>query len=70
MDTVSSSLYEGYRYPVEMISHCVWLYPRFPLSLREVEEMMMMALGADTRHHAGHPNNLAMPGRPCSKGRQ
>ncbi|MGH3721498.1 MAG: IS6 family transposase [Pseudonocardiaceae bacterium] len=30
-----------HRYPVEIISHCVWLYHRFPLSLREVEEMMM-----------------------------
>jgi putative transposase len=35
-----SSLCKGYRYPVEIISHCVWLYHRFPLSLREVEEMM------------------------------
>jgi putative transposase len=26
---------------VEIISHCVWLYYRFPLSFREVEEMMM-----------------------------
>jgi len=26
---------------VEIISHCVWLYHRFPLSFREVEEMMM-----------------------------
>jgi transposase-like protein len=25
---------------MEIISHCVWLYHRFPLSLREVEEMM------------------------------
>jgi hypothetical protein len=24
----SSSLYKGYRYPVEIISHCVWLYHR------------------------------------------
>jgi len=38
---VSSSLYKGHRYPVEIISHCVWLYFRFPLSYREVEEMMM-----------------------------
>jgi len=37
----SSSLYQGYHYPVEIISHCVWLYHHFPLSLREVEEMMM-----------------------------
>jgi len=33
--------YKGFRFPVEIISHCVWLYHRFPLSLREVEEMMM-----------------------------
>jgi putative transposase len=25
---------------VEIISHCVWLYHRFPLSLRDVQEMM------------------------------
>ena len=33
--------YVGFRFPVEIISHCVWLYHRFPLSLREVEEMML-----------------------------
>ena len=32
---------KGFRYPVEIISHCVWLYHRFPLSFREVEEMML-----------------------------
>jgi putative transposase len=38
----SASLsYKGHRYPVEVISHCVWLYFRFPLSLREVEELML-----------------------------
>jgi hypothetical protein len=24
--------YKGFRFPVEIISHCVWLYYRFPLS--------------------------------------
>ncbi|WTC92682.1 IS6 family transposase [Streptomyces sp. NBC_01650] len=33
--------YKGHRYPVEIIAHCVWLYFRFPLSLREVEELML-----------------------------
>jgi putative transposase len=33
--------YAGFRFPVEIISHCVWLYRRFPLSLREVEEMTL-----------------------------
>jgi putative transposase len=41
VETTPSSLYKGHRYPVEIISHCVWLYHRFPLSLREVEEMML-----------------------------
>jgi putative transposase len=33
--------FKGFRYPAEIISHCVWLYYRFPLSFREVEEMML-----------------------------
>src|ERR687893_2111736 len=33
--------YKGFRYPVEVIGHCVWLYHRFPLSFREIEEMML-----------------------------
>lgn len=32
--------YTGYRFPPELISHTVWLYYRFPLSLRMVEEML------------------------------
>src|SRR6266571_3310441 len=32
--------YRRYRFPTEIISHCVWLYFRFSLSLRDVEEMM------------------------------
>jgi putative transposase len=41
--------YKGFRFPVEIISHCVWLYYRFPLSLREVEEMML-ARGITVSH--------------------
>jgi putative transposase len=33
--------YKGFRFPVKIISHCVWLYHRFPLSFREVEELML-----------------------------
>src|ERR687887_1966738 len=32
--------YPGHRFPPEIISHAVWLYFRFPLSLRMVEEML------------------------------
>ncbi|MFB7014216.1 IS6 family transposase [Streptomyces sp. NPDC056237] len=37
----ASPSYKGHRYPVEIIAHCVWLYFRFPLSFREVEELML-----------------------------
>lgn len=32
--------YAGFRYPVEIISHAVWLYHRFALSHRDVEELL------------------------------
>ena len=34
------SPYAGHRFPAEVISHAVWLYFRFPLGLRMVEEML------------------------------
>jgi putative transposase len=40
VDTTPLSLHRGHRFPLEIISHCVWLYHRFPLSLRDVQEMM------------------------------
>ena len=39
--TVGAPSYKRFRFPTEIISHCVWLYYRFPLSLREVQEMML-----------------------------
>ena len=33
--------YAGFRYPVEIISHAVWLYFRFALSFRDVSELML-----------------------------
>ena len=35
-----SILYRGFRYPAEIISHVVWLYFRFSLSFRDIEELM------------------------------
>jgi transposase-like protein len=40
MMTPRGSLFAGYRFPAELISYAVWLYFRFPLSLRMVEEML------------------------------
>ena len=41
--------YKGYRYPIEVIGHAVWLYHRFALSLRDVEELML-ARGVAVTH--------------------
>ena len=32
--------YAGYRFPAEIISHAVWRYFRFPLSLRHVDALL------------------------------
>ena len=34
------SLYRGHRFPAEIISHAVWLYHRFTLSFRDVEDLL------------------------------
>jgi putative transposase len=35
-----NQLYHGYRFPPEIISHAVWLYHRFSLSFRDVEDLL------------------------------
>ena len=32
--------YRGYRFPPEIISHTVWLYHRFTLSLRDIDDLL------------------------------
>jgi putative transposase len=39
MDTHASP-YRGYRFTPEIIVHCVWMYFRFSVSYRDVEELM------------------------------
>jgi putative transposase len=34
------ALYKRHRYPTEIIAHAVWLYFRFSLSYRDVEELL------------------------------
>ena len=42
MDTPSATTqYKPHRFPAEIISHAVWLYFRFCLSYREVEELLL-----------------------------
>jgi putative transposase len=41
MDTPPApATYKNHRFPVEIISHAVWLYFRFCLSFRDVEELL------------------------------
>lgn len=35
-----NKIYAGHRYPAQIISHAVWLYHRFTLSFRDVEELL------------------------------
>jgi putative transposase len=37
---VTTHRYKRHRFPAEMIVHAVWLYFRFPLSLRHVEDLL------------------------------
>jgi putative transposase len=39
--TRSPVSYKRHRFPLALIAHAVWLYFRFPLSLRLVEEMLL-----------------------------
>jgi hypothetical protein len=49
MTSSTKSLYAGHRFPPELISYTVWLYFRFPLSLRMVEEMLALR-GIEVSH--------------------
>ena len=40
MTTPAPPSYADYRFPAEIISYAVWLYFRFPLSLRHVDEIL------------------------------
>ena len=40
MQTKETSDHHGYRFPREIISQGVWLYHRFALSFRDVEELL------------------------------
>jgi putative transposase len=38
--------YKGFRFPPEIISYAVWLYFRFSLSFRDVEERIACNVGS------------------------
>ena len=38
--TITAASYKGFRFPQDIIAHAVWLYFRFNLSYRDVEELL------------------------------
>lgn len=40
MTSTTAAAYTGHRFPHEIISHAVWLYYRFSLSYRDVEDLL------------------------------
>jgi hypothetical protein len=65
MTSSTKSLYTGRRFPPELISDTVWLYFRFPLSLRMVEGLdrprgqQQPFQGVVPDAHARHPDQRA-----------
>jgi putative transposase len=51
MNTSSINRYKNHRFPVEIIRHAVWLYFRFCLSYRDVEELLFVR-GATVSYEA------------------
>ena len=47
-------MYKGFRFPREIISHCVWLYQRFSLWYREIE-LLMAERGVDVTYETIRP---------------
>jgi hypothetical protein len=69
MKKFRSPLYARHRFPAEVISLAVWLYFRFPLRLRMVEEMLA-AHGVEVSHETVRfgPRSLATSSPPASTG--
>jgi hypothetical protein len=59
MMTTAKSIDRGYRFPAEVIEQAVWLYFRFPLSLRMVEDSLRL----DSTALPKDSNSYALPSR-------
>lgn len=79
MDTAAAPLYKGFRFPPEVISQAVWLYHRFALSFRDVEELLFERgiqvsyeairlrcerFGPEYARRLRHRNSKQRPGHP------
>ena len=67
--------YSGYRFPPEIIQHAIWLYIRFTLSFRDVEDLLaergIMVSYETVRRWMNHQIQAKVPrkasGAPCSE---
>ena len=69
----NSQLYRGFRYPCEIISHVVWLYFRFSLSFRDIEELMAsrgIIVTYGTVNLLNRRSELQKPGEIASAGKR
>ena len=64
MTTPARARYTGYRFPAEIIGHAVWLYFRFPLGLRMVEELLAARSIIVSHETVRQPNPAAGPCLP------
>jgi transposase-like protein len=60
MSTPSMNPYKNHRFPAEIISHGVWLYFRFCLSYRDVEELLFVR-GITVTYQDHHHSAAATP---------
>jgi putative transposase len=54
---MSSLCYPRHRFPVDVIQQAFWLYFQFPLSLRNVEELLVQR-GIDVSYETVHPGSV------------
>nr|WP_232787736.1 IS6 family transposase [Paraglaciecola sp. MB-3u-78] len=62
----NTNIYAGYRYPPQIISHAVWLYHRFTLSFRDIEELLV-ARGITVTYETVRKWCLKFAGRYCNQ---
>jgi hypothetical protein len=67
VDAVSPS-YKGYRYPAEVIAHCVWLYHRFPLSFARSRSSCSPAARSSPARRSGSGARSSGPPMPVRSG--
>ncbi len=61
MLTRATSPYRNHRFPPEIIAHAVWLYHRFSLSFREVEELLAERGVTVSYFFVPYPHTLTAP---------